>query len=335
MNEGLPQVEVIIDRTRAYNLGLSVASVAREIAAAMNGATATTFRFEGNEYKVVLELREEDREKLPDLGKVFVQANTGLLIPLANFATLEKGVGPVSINRFNQSRVIKITGTLTGGASAFEAEQKIRNILSEQYILPDGVSISYDGQAEQMRDMLKTFVVIIILAILLVFGCMAGQYESFKNPFINMFTMPFVSIGIVAVYLITGQPISMFTMVGLVMLMGIVTNNGIILVDYTKMLVDRGTPVGEACIEAGEARLRPVLMTTLTTVLGLVPMAFFPGKSATMIQPIGLTVIGGLLSSTLITLIFIPVLYSLFNEKREKLSKQENTVQNNLAVEGA
>jgi HAE1 family hydrophobic/amphiphilic exporter-1 len=125
-------------------------------------------------------------------------------------------------------------------------------------------------------------------------------------------------IGVVAIYFITGQPISMFTMVGLVMLIGIAVNNGIILVDYTNLLVGRGVPVRQACIEAGEARLRPVLMTTLTTILGLVPLAFFPGKSAAFIQPIGLTVIGGLLSSTFITLFFIPAMYSIFNDAKEK-----------------
>jgi len=320
MNEGLPQVEVIIDRNRAYNLGLSVSAIAREIAAAMNGVTATTFRYEGNEYSVVLELREEDRERLNDLGRIFVASNTGNLIPVSNFATLEKGLGPVSINRQNQSRVIRISGNLADGAGAQEVEQKIRGILETEYILPYGVSLSYEGQAGQISETLQTFIIIIILAILLVFGTMAGLYESFKNPLINMFTIPLILIGVVAIHIITAQAISMVTMIGLVMLVGIVTNNGIILVDYTNLLVGRGTPVRQACIEAGEARLRPVLMTALSTILAMIPMAFFPGNSASFIQPIGLTVIGGLLSSTFITLFFIPVLYSLFNENRRKQS---------------
>jgi HAE1 family hydrophobic/amphiphilic exporter-1 len=307
---------VIIDRGRAYNLGLSVGAVAREIAAAMNGVTATVFRSEGSEYSVVLELREEDREKLPDLGRIFVASNPGNLIPLSNFATLEKGLGPVNVKRQNQSRIIHITGTLASRGSASEVEQKIKGILDTEYILPEGLFLSYEGQTGQVNETVQTFLVIIILAIILVFGTMAGVYESFKNPLINLFTIPLVLIGVVAIYYITGQAISMFTMIGLVMLVGIVTNNGIILVDYTNLLVGRGTPVRQACIEAGESRLRPVLMTALTTILGLIPLAFFPGKSAGFIQPIGLTVIGGLVSSTFITLFFIPVLYSLFNERR-------------------
>ena len=133
-----------------------------------------------------------------------------------------------------------------------------------------------------------------------------------------MFTIPLLLIGVVSIYLLTGQNLSMFSLVGIVMLAGIVVNNGIILVDYTNLLVGRGVPVRQACIDAGTSRLRPVLMTTLTTILGLIPMSFFPGKSATMIQPIGLTVVGGLFSSTLITLLFIPVIYSLFYERRRR-----------------
>jgi HAE1 family hydrophobic/amphiphilic exporter-1 len=145
---------------------------------------------------------------------------------------------------------------------------------------------------------------------------MAGQYESFKDPLINLCTIPLMLIGVTGIYLLTGESLSMLSLVGMVMLAGIVVNNGIVLVDYTNLLVRRGVPVARACIEAGASRLRPVLMTTLTTILGLIPMAFFPGKSSTMIQPIGLTVAGGLASSTLITLFFIPVMYSLVNERR-------------------
>jgi HAE1 family hydrophobic/amphiphilic exporter-1 len=316
MNEGLPQVEVTIDRNRAYSLGLSVAAIAREIAAAMNGVTATTFRYGGSEYHVVLELREEDRARLGDLGRIFVAANTGTLIPVSNFAALERGLGPVDIKRENQSRVIRITGSLAQSGQAAAVEQRIQEILATEYILPEGITLSYDGAAGQVNETAATFLMIIALAILLVFGTMAGVYESFKMPFINICTIPLMLIGVVAIYFITGQAMSMFTMIGFVMLTGIVINNGIILVDYTNLLVGRGAGVREACIEAGQSRLQPVLITALTTMLGLVPMAFFPGKSAGFIQPIGLTVIGGLLSSTFITMFFIPVLYSLMNEKK-------------------
>jgi HAE1 family hydrophobic/amphiphilic exporter-1 len=318
MTEGLPQVEVIIDRKRAYNLGLSVSAAAREIAAAMNGFTATTFRYAGNEYSVILELREEDRAKLPDLQRIFVASSTGKLVSLANFCTLEKGLGPVSVKRENQARIIHITGNIAERRRLSEVETKIRAMINENIILDEGMSIAYEGQSKEIAESLRTFVMIITLAVLLVFGVMAGQYESFKDPFINLCTIPLMLIGVTGIYLVAGESLSMFSMVGIVMLVGIVVNNGIVLVDYTNLLVGRGVPVGRACVEAGASRLRPVLMTTLTTILGLIPMAFFPGKSSTMIQPIGFTVIGGLISSTFITLLFIPVLYSFINEKRDK-----------------
>jgi HAE1 family hydrophobic/amphiphilic exporter-1 len=318
MTEGLPQIEVLIDRKRAYNLGLSVSTVAREIAAAMNGLTATSFRYEGDEYSVVLALREEDRENLPSLQRIFAASSTGNLIPLANFCELQKGAGPVSVNRENQARVIHITGNLAGGQRAGEAEEKIRRVIGENIILGEGMSLLYEGQSKEISGNLQTFALIISLAVLLVFGVMAGQYESFKDPLINLCTIPLMLIGVAGIYLITGQSLSMFSLVGIVMLVGIVVNNGIVLVDYTNLLAGRGVPVRRACVEAGASRLRPVLMTTLTTILGLIPMSFFPGKSAAMIQPIGLTVIGGLVSSTFITLFFIPVLYSLINEGRGK-----------------
>jgi len=316
MTEGLPQVEVVIDRNRAYNLGLSIGAIGMEISAAMSGRTATTFRHEGNEYDVVLEFRPEDRERLSDMGRILVASNIGTLIPVSNFATLERSLGPVSVRRENQSRVIRISGNLVAGANIHDVERTIQHILATQILLPEGVLLTFDGQAGAVNEMLQTFLIIIILAIILVFGTMAGLYESFKTPLINMFTIPLMLIGVVYIHLIAGQAISMITMIGLVMLIGIVTNNGIILVDYTNLLVGRGIPVRQACIEAGEARLRPVLMTALSTILAMVPLAFFPGTSASFIQPIGLTVIGGLISSTFITLFFIPVLYSLLNEKR-------------------
>lgn len=321
--EGLPQVEVVIDRNRAYNMGLNITSIANEIYASMEGITATTYRYSGDEYDVVLMLQESDRKKLPDLERIFVASSTGSLVPLSNFAALEVGTGPVSINRENQSRIIHITGSIVSGDRADAVEAMVTEVLSNNFVAPSGVTLGFEGGWSDISDMLNTFFLIITLAVLLVFGVMAGQYESFKDPLINLCTIPLLLIGVVYIHIITGYSLSTFSLVGIVMLVGIVVNNGIILVDYTNLLVGRGVPVKQACIDAGESRLRPVLMTTLTTILGMVPMAFFPGESAMMIQPIGLTVIGGLISATFITLFFIPVMYSFLNEKRGKKKREE------------
>ncbi len=315
LTEGLPQVEVVIDRDRAYSFGVSVQAAASEISASLNGVTATTYRKSGHEYDVVLMLQEPDRSKIPDLQRIFVKGSSGR-VPVANFASLEKSLGPVSIARENQSRVIHVTADIASDERPDRVEGKIRQAVAESLILPEGVTLSYEGSWKSISETGGTFILILTMALLLVFGVMAGQYESFKDPFINLFTIPLLVIGVVAVYVISGQALSTFTAIGVVMLVGIVVNNGIVLVDYTNLLVRRGVPVRRACVEAGESRLRPVLMTTLTTILGLIPMAFFPGENSSMIQPIGLTVIGGLASSTFITLFFIPVLYSFLNERR-------------------
>lgn len=319
--EGVPEIEVEIDRDRAYSFGVDVTTVAREINYAINGVTATTYRKAGKEYSVVLMYEGGDRKSVTDLEQIYVKGSAGK-VSVANFARVVKGLGPVTIKRENQTRVVTISANLTSEVNAYEVENKIKKGISDSFIIPDNISVSYEGAWKDMQDQGKAYAGIILMAILLVFGVMAGTYESFKAPFINLCTIPFLVIGVVAIYKISGQAISMMSAVGLIMLVGIVVNNGIILVDYTNLLLDRGLKMHDACLEAGSSRLRPVLMTTLTTILGMLPMCFASSGSAGMVQPIGVAVVGGLTSSTFITLFFIPVLYSLImKEKKTKKSR--------------
>ena len=315
--EGLPQVEIVIDRQRAYNFGVDVTTVADEIKYAIDGVTSTTYRKNGKEYSVIIMLKPEDRQKVGDLETIYVKGTNGK-VSVANFASVKKGLGPVSISRDNQSRIVHVTAGIVTNTNASVVEEEIQRGIAESFIVPDNVSISYEGSWKDMQDQSKAYGKILIMAVLLVFGVMAGTYESFKAPLINLCTIPFLIIGVVAVYKISGQSISMMSAIGLIMLVGIVVNNGIILVDYTNLLVDRGLSVKEACFEAGKSRLRPVLMTTLTTILGMIPMCFASSGSAAMVQPIGVAVVGGLSSSTFITLFFIPVLYSLVMKQKAK-----------------
>ena len=319
--EGVPEIEVEIDRDRAYSFGVDVTTVAREINYAINGVTATTYRKAGKEYSVVLMYEGGDRKSVTDLEQIYVKGTNGK-VSVANFARVVKGLGPVTIKRENQTRVVTISANLTSEVNAYEVENKIKKGISDSFIIPDNISVSYEGAWKDMQDQGKAYAGIILMAILLVFGVMAGTYESFKAPFINLCTIPFLIIGVVAIYKISGQAISMMSAVGLIMLVGIVVNNGIILVDYTNLLLDRGLKMHDACLEAGSSRLRPVLMTTLTTILGMLPMCFASSGSAGMVQPIGVAVVGGLTSSTFITLFFIPVLYSLImKEKKVRKSR--------------
>lgn len=320
-DDGLPQLEIVINRTRAYNFGVSVSAVASEIQACIEGKTVTTYTQGGDDYSVKVMLRNEDVQSIPDLEQIFVQGSKGL-VAVSNVASVTRGYGPVTIRRENRSRIIHITAGILTQTNANVVEQMIKDKIADTFVIPDSVSVSYEGSWKTMNEQTNVYGKIILLAILLVFAVMAATYESFKAPLINITTIPFLIIGVVAIYKITGQTASMLSAIGIIMLVGIVVNNGIILVDYTNLLIDRGYKMKDACLEAGTSRLRPVLMTTLTTILGMLPMCFATSGSAGMVQPIGVAVVGGLTSSTFITLFFIPVLYSLImREKKQKKSR--------------
>ena len=317
MTRGLPQVELVIDRTRAYQFGVDVTTVATAINYAINGSTASVYRNGGKDYNIVVTYRPEDRKTINDLESIYVRGTSGM-IPISNFASLKKGVGPVSIARENQSRIIHVRASILTTTNANLVEEAIKEGIASSFIIPDSVTVSYEGSWQDTTTQMKLYMKILIMAIILVFGVMAATYESFKAPFINIVTIPFMIIGVIFLYKIVGQALSILSMVGLIMLVGIVVNNGIILVDYTNLLVGRGISVKEACYQAGKSRLRPVLMTTLTTILGMLPMCFATEGQAMMVQPIGMAVVGGLTSSTFITLFIIPVIYSLVMNKKQK-----------------
>ncbi len=314
--EGLPEIEVVIDRQRAYSFGVDVQTVAREINFAINGVTSTTYRQNGKEYSVVILYQSGDRMNASNLEQIYVRGTNGM-VSVANFAQVKKGLGPVSIKRENQTRVVSVSADNIGERNDTDVVAEIKSLVQQNIILPEGVTIVYEGSWKDSQDQKRTYSLIALMAILLVFGVMAGTYESFKAPFINLCTIPFLIIGVVLIYKLTDQAFSMTGAVGLIMLVGIVVNNGIILVDYTNLLIDRGHSMHEACLEAGTSRLRPVLMTTLTTILGMLPMCFATSGSAGMVQPIGVAVVGGLTSSTFITLFFIPVLYSIMMKEKK------------------
>ncbi|MBU3850606.1 MAG: efflux RND transporter permease subunit, partial [Candidatus Treponema excrementipullorum] len=298
-------------------------SVSNEIKANINGVTASRYRDGGNEIDILVQLTEDDRAQILDLEQIFVTNSMGQRIPLSSFAYYERGESPVSINRENQMRTIHVTARkIDWRQSSGEVQRLVEQIIRENVVLGDDVRLTYGGSYESLQEGLNQFAVIIIMAIILVFAVMASQFESFLDPFIVLFTIPLSVIGIVAVYFLTGSPLNMITAVGALVLVGIVVNNGIVLVDYTNLLRKRGYSLEEACVEAARSRLRPILMTTLTTVLGLLPMAFFPGEGSEMTQPIGQSVLGGLSFSTAMTLFLMPVMYYIFNRIREKRAEK-------------
>jgi HAE1 family hydrophobic/amphiphilic exporter-1 len=318
LKDGLPQIEIELDRERLYALGLSTYTVGNEIKAAVDGITATRYKSGSHDYDVVLILAEADRSTRPALDHIFVNSQLAGRVPLSSFASYKQSTGPMTISRENQSRVIHVTAGVVPGTKLNDLEVLVRGLISAEIPAEDDVIIEMSGDNAEMMKMMGNFVLIIIVAIFLVFGVMASLFESFKDPFIILMTIPLSLIGIVAIYLITGTTFNVLTAVGLLVLVGVIVNNGIVLVDYTNLLRKRGYSLHDACVEAGGNRLRPILMSTLTTILGLVPMAFFPGEGSEMVAPIGKTVLGGLSFGTLMTLFLMPTIYSIMNKRSDE-----------------
>jgi HAE1 family hydrophobic/amphiphilic exporter-1 len=319
LQDGLPQIEIELDRERIYALGLSSYTIGNEIRAAVDGITATRYKSAGHDYDVVLSLAEADRSTRPALDHIFVNSQVaGGRVPLSNFATYREGTGPMTISRENQSRVIHVTAGVPPGTKINLLDEKVRSLITQEIPAEDDVVIEFAGDNSEMVELMLKFALVIAVAIALVFGIMASLFESFRDPFIVLFTIPLSVIGIVAIYLITGDTFNILTAVGLLVLVGVIVNNGIVLVDYTNTLRKRGLSLHDACVEAAGNRLRPILMTTMTTILGLVPMAFFPGEGSEMTAPIGKTVLGGLSFGTLMTLFLMPTVYYIFNRHSDE-----------------
>lgn len=329
MENGSPRLLISINTEAAAQAGVSVNSISQVLRTAITGSTATVFHSEGKDMDIVVQMKESDIQSPSDISALTISTPSGLMT-LDNFITFVEGKSPRSIQKENGERVNHVRASLAKGAVATEVQQIVEQVIKDNIVLPDTVSIEYGGDAKDISSFTKTFVLIIILAIFLVFVVMAAQFESMADPFIVFFSIPLLFIGVVAIHVICGQTFSLYSLVGIVALVGIVVNNGIVLVDFTNQLVREKTPVRKACVIAGRNRLRPILMTTLTTVLGMVPMAFFPGEGAESLQPMCLTLVGGLISGAFMTLFVSPVLYSLFNKRREKRFNDPESLMNQM-----
>jgi HAE1 family hydrophobic/amphiphilic exporter-1 len=289
----------------------------------MDGTTATTMSMGDRVVNVNVVLRDQDRVGMPNLDAIFAMSRSGQRISLSNLARIVESRAPSSIRREKQERVIRITGDLPPGIAATQMQQRLEQTVREHLVDREGVTVRYLGEAQEIASYYGSFVFIIAAAVFLVFGLMASQFESFVDPLIIFFSIPLLFIGVIWIYKLTDQAMSMFSAVGVVALVGVVVNNGIVLVDYTNTLRARGLLVRDACLEAGRNRLRPILMTSLTTILGMLPIAFFPGQGADTIQPIGKTFVGGLTVSSLMTLFVTPVMYSVLNSRHDRKLKKE------------
>ena len=317
--EASPQLVIAIDRQRASDLGLSVAAVGQTVRTALDGAIATRFTDGTNEYDVRVRLPRARFRSAEDVGAVALFAGPDRPVYLRDVATVRLGMGPTSILRAQQNRQLRITGDVNDDvASVGEATRQARARLAG-LDLPEGYALIYGGEEEAIRENQRNLTIVILLAIFLVFVVMAVQYESVTDPLVILVSIPLALIGVGLALKLTATPLSAPVLLGVILLAGIVVNNAILLVEYVKLARGRGLSMHEAVVDAGAVRLRPILMTTLTTVLGMLPLAIGIGEGAELMQPLALTVVGGLSLSAILTLGVVPCTYIIMTGAAARL----------------
>lgn len=316
LEEAKEELQVRVKRDIASQYGLSTYTISQAVKDAIQGVVATQYKVEGSEIDVTVKMESYLSEDINSFKNVMIQSPTGVSVPLENVAEIIVGKGPVSIERDNQVRVVRI-GALLSGRDLRGVNVDIEKEL-EKLHLPIGYNYKIGGEYEELISSFNSLFLALGLAVLLVYMIMASQFESLLYPFIIMFSVPLAISGGIFALKLTGKVISMPGIIGVIMLTGIVVNNGIVLVDYINTLRKKKMSVEEAILQAGPTRLRPILMTTLTTILGLLPMALGISEGSEATAPLALVVIGGLLLSTLLTLVLIPVMYTLLSKISKK-----------------
>ncbi|QGU95850.1 MMPL family transporter [Clostridium bovifaecis] len=322
MGEGKPEIRIKLNRTIASQYGLTAAQISSQVSSTIKGKTATTFKLDNDEIDVVVKGDELYKESVNNLQNIMITSGTGSNIPLNLVADVEIERGPTSISRSEQSRLVTVTSQIYGrdlNSVVKDIDAKLSKIK-----LPEGYSYDMGGENEEMVEAFTELAGALLIAIALVYMILASQFESLLNPFIIMFSVPLAVAGGALGLAITRRNLSVIAFIGVIMLAGIVVNNAIVLIDYISIRRSRGEDRTEAILNSGPRRLRPILMTTLTTILGLIPMALGIGEGAEMQAPLATVVIGGLLYSTVLTLVYIPVVYSIFDDLKVKSKSRKN-----------
>ncbi|MBN1526325.1 MAG: efflux RND transporter permease subunit [Candidatus Omnitrophica bacterium] len=317
-----PELRIEVDREKAATLGLDMYTIADSMKTFVEGSTATKYREKGETYDIYVRLEDEGRSKIEDIeGLPIVSPITGKQIKLSNVAKIVETAGPVEIERQNRERIVRVecnTYKRSAGKVREDIKARLRSVP-----IPSDIIIDFGGEAEEQAKAFGDLTVLLLLGVSLVYMVMAAQFESLLDPFIVMFSIPFTFTGVILALLVTRMTLNVISFLGMVMLMGIVVNNAIVLISYINILRARGHTLIEAITMGGRDRLRPVLMTTITTLAGLLPLAFFRGEGSESWQPLGITMLGGLSVSTLITLLFVPTLYAVFEMRLKKEKKRK------------
>ena len=320
MPEPSPETKVFVDKDKAGIYNLSVADIAQTSQIALRGYIASRLKEKGQEIDIRVRLREVDRNDFNKLARIQIHSPYGNIVPLFSVARFEIGKGPSEIKRLDQERTVLVSANIFKRALKNVAADVMKAI--KKLDIPEDFTVKLAGESEEMAESFASLRFALIFSILLVYMIMAAQFESFWQPFIIMATVPLSIIGVLAALFVTGSSVNVVAILGVIMLGGIVVNNGIVLIDYLNLLRSRGKSVEEAVVEASKARLRPILMTALTTILGLVPMALAFGEGSELRSPLAISVIGGLFIATFLTLLVIPALYLLSHELSVKLLKR-------------
>ncbi len=314
LSQGKPEYQIKVDRERVAKLGLMVSQVANAVQTATLGRVATRYREESEEIDVRVRFGEEYRNSLSEIARIPLITPLNKVVYLNQVATITRGEGPIQITRESQSRRISVTANIAGrdlGSVVRDIKKRIAPIEKQ---LPSGYFLEFGGAYEQMQETFLILAGAFALATLLVYMVMASQFESFRHPFVIMFTIPLGIIGVVVALLVSGWAISLPVLIGVVLLAGIAVNNGIVMIDYVNQLRRRGLAAAEAVVQGATTRLRAVLLTALTTILGMLPMALSTSEGAEMRAPMAIAVVGGLAATTFLTLFVIPIIYSLFEK---------------------
>ncbi|WP_024654114.1 efflux RND transporter permease subunit [Borrelia persica] len=307
------QIDIDIDREKAYSYGISIETIAREVKASIHGISSGKYVEDGVSYDILLKLDKGDIVDLKGLDDIFVINKFGVKVPLSLISNFKKINGVKRLFRENQSLVVKLTAGIAPNESLASVTRDLVDFVTNKVPQKDGIFVKFEGEYDEFKKIMKQFKLIILMAILLVFGVMAAQFESLLKPFIILFTIPLTLIGVILVYFISREKIYVLTAFGMLMLVGVVVNTGIVLVDYINLLLKRGFALREAVIEAGRSRFRPIVMSSLTSIVGLFPLAFSDSNNSSLLKPIAFTFIGGMIASTFLALLFIPMLFEAFS----------------------
>ncbi|WP_210368714.1 efflux RND transporter permease subunit [Borreliella garinii] len=333
VNDFQLQIGVEIDRALAYNYGIDMNTILNELKANVNGVVAGQYVENGLNYDIVLKLDRMDVKNLKDLGKIFITSPSGVKIPFSSIATFEKTNKAESIYRENQALTIHLNAGISPNDNLTQVTAKVIDFINNKVPHKEGTVLKVEGEYDEFSNIMNQFKIIITMAIIVVFGIMASQFESFLKPFIIIFTIPLTAIGVVLIHFLAGEKLSIFAAIGMLMLVGVVVNTGIVLIDYTGLLIKRGFGLRESIIESCRSRLRPILMSSLTSIIGLIPMAFSSGSGNELLKPIAFTFIGGMTASTFLTLFFIPMLFEVFSNIISSFKSRLKRVVPNLDVE--